>query len=106
MNKLTMTVLGALMCTSTVAIAQDAMKNDKMMHDQMMMDMKAMDSNGDSMISNDEYMKSNGATADHWASMKKNKDGMVSMKDMQMDHEMMMKKDGKMMKDDGMKKGG
>ncbi len=105
MNKFTMAAITALMCTSTIALAQDAMKQDKMMHDNMKMDMKAMDANSDGMISNEEYMKSDGATAEHWATMKKNKGGMVSMKDMKKDHMMMMKKDG-MMKDGKMMKDG
>lgn len=95
MNKLTMITMAALMCTSTAAFAQDSMKKDSMKNtDAMKADMTAMDTDGDGMISKDEYMKSDGATAANWMAMTKNKDGMVSIKDMQMHHDKMMKKDG------------
>ena len=58
------------------------------------MDMKAMDTNSDGMVSKDEYMKYQEA---QYEKMKKNKDGMVDMKDMGMMH-------GGMMKDDHMTK--
>ncbi len=60
-----------------------------------MMDMKAMDANHDGMISKKEFMKFH---EEMWAKMKKNKSGMVEMKDMEMMHSNMMK-DGTMMKD-------
>jgi hypothetical protein len=63
--------------------------------DDMMMDMKAMDTNHDGMISKKEFMKFH---EDMWAKMKKNKSGMVDMKDMEMMRGSMMK-DGTMMKD-------
>ena len=46
----------------------------------MAMDVKKMDSNGDGMISKEEYMKYQEAMFD---SMKKEKNGMVSAKEMQ-----------------------
>ncbi len=66
--------------------------------------MKMMDSNGDGMISKDEFMKHHEEMYD---GMKKNSSGMVSMKDMQA----MMKGGGKMaggkaMKHEGMSKDG
>ena len=66
----------------------------------MEMDMKMMDTNKDGMISKDEFMKYHEAM---WNKMKKNKGGMVDMKDMGMMHGDMMKGDN-MMKSDGMKK--
>jgi len=67
--------------------------------------MKMMDANADGMISKDEFMKHHEGMYDE---MKKNKSGMVSVKDMQM---MMMKDHGKMgsgkeMKHEGMSKDG
>lgn len=96
-------VVAALMCTSTFAFANDEMKHDGMMHDGMMQEgMKAMDTNGDGMISKDEFMKFHEAKFDK---LPKNKDGMVMMKDMEMmHHDKMMKHDAKMMKHDDMMK--
>jgi len=76
-----------LASTSSLAVAMDDMKPQG-----MMMDMKAMDTNHDGMISKKEFMKYH---EDMWAKMKKNKSGMVDMKDMEMMHEGMMK-DGAM----------
>ena len=74
-----------------------------------MMDMKVTDTNGDGMISKREFMKFH---EDMWAKMKKNKAGMVDVKNMQammsggmMKNESMMKDDS-MMKDGSMMKGG
>jgi hypothetical protein len=64
----------ALVGASTSAIAMD-------MHGDMKMDMKMMDANGDGMISKEEFMKHHEMMYDK---MKKNKDGMVDMKDMGM----------------------
>ncbi len=75
---------------SISAVAMDDMKPQG-----MMMDMKAMDTNHDGMISKKEFMKFH---EDMWAKMKKNKSGMVDIKDMEMMHEGMMK--------DGAMKGG
>jgi EF hand len=66
----------------------------------MLMDMNAMDTNHDGMISKKEFMKYH---EDMWAKMKKNKAGMVDIKDMQMMHGGTMN-DG-MMKDGTMKDG-
>jgi len=56
---------------------------------------RPLDTNHDGMISKKEFMKYH---EDMWAKMKKNKSGMVDMKDMEMMHGSMMK-DGTMMKD-------
>jgi hypothetical protein len=84
-------------CLASVSISALAM--DDMKPQGMMMDMKAMDINHDGMISKKEFMKFH---EDMWAKMKKNRSGMVDMKDMEMMHDSMMKdgamKDG-MMKD-------
>ena len=79
-----------LAVASISAVAMDDMKPQG-----MMMDMKAMDTNHDGMISKKEFMKFH---EDMWAKMKKNKSGMVDIKDMEMMHEGMMK--------DGAMKGG
>ena len=68
-----------------------------------MMDMKVMDTNGDGMISKQEFMKFH---EDMWAKMKKNKAGMVDVKDMQAMMSGGMMKNGSMMKDGSMMKGG
>jgi hypothetical protein len=82
------------------AVAMDDMKPQG-----MMMEMKAMDTNHDGMISKKEFMKFH---EEMWAKMKKNKSGMVDIKDMELMHNGMMKdgpmKDG-MMKDSPMKDG-
>jgi hypothetical protein len=80
------------------AVAMDDMKPQG-----MMMEMKAMDTNHDGMISKKEFMNFH---EEMWAKMKKNKSGMVDIKDMEQMHNGMMKdgtiKDG-MMKDGPMK---
>ena len=67
--------------------------------------MKMMDTNGDGMISKEEFMKHHEMM---WDKMKKNSAGSVDMKDMEamhkgmgVKHDMMMK-DGQPMKDDKM----
>ena len=73
----------------------DAMKESMPMKDGMgmkhgmHMDMKAMDTNHDGMISKAEFMKYHESM---FARMKKGSNGMVSMKDMEMMHDGMMKK--------------
>lgn len=100
MNKLLAAAMAtALMCTSAAAFSHDmAQQNDC-----MQMQMKSMDTNGDGMISQDEYMKAHEAM---WDKMPKNSQGMVSMKDMQMQMMHMshcgMMKNGKMMNNDKM----
>ena len=54
----------------------------------MKMDMKMMDTNGDGMISKDEFIKHHEIMYDK---MKKSSNGMVSVKDMQMMMDEMMK---------------
>jgi hypothetical protein len=88
---------------ATGAFAMDDMKSQG-----MMMDMNAMDTNHDGMISKKEFMKYH---EDMWAKMKKNKAGMVDIKDMEMMHGGMMKdgstmNDGSMTKDSSMMKDG
>ena len=64
-------------------------------HMDMKMDMKMMDTNGDGMISKEEFMKYHEMMFDK---MKKNKSGMVDMKAMEMmHHEMGGKQKGKSM---------
>lgn len=92
MNKSKSIVLAAILLgTAVSSVAADSMG----------MDMKMMDTNKDGMISKDEFMKYHEAM---WAKMKKNKSGMVDMKDMGAMHGDMMKGDG-MMKGDAMKGG-
>jgi hypothetical protein len=103
MNKFTVFVAAAVICASTSAMAMDDKKMDMKMDKKM--DMKMMDTNGDGMISKDEFMKYHEMMYDK---MKKNKTGMVDMKDMGMMHhdmDMMHKgktkdKDDARMKDD------
>ncbi len=86
--------------TGLASVSISAAAMDDMKPRGMMMDMKAMDTNHDGMISKKEFMKFH---EDMWAKMKKNKSGMVDMKDMEMMHDGMMK-DGAMK--DGMMKNG
>jgi hypothetical protein len=99
MSKLTMCLAVALIGCSASSMAMDDMKMNKSM------DMKMMDTNGDGMISRDEFMKYHEMMYDK---MKKNKAGTVDMKQMEMmHHDMEMKHKGKpMAKDDMMKKDG
>lgn len=98
MNKLLSILLGAALASVAVSVAAaDDTKQGKGMA--MGMDMKMMDKNGDGMISKDEFTKHHDAM---WQKLKKNKNGMVDIKDMKMMHDTMMK-DDKMMKGDGMK---
>lgn len=81
MNKLMWSVatLG-IVAASSMTFAADAMMMKGDASDQCMMDhMKKMDTNGDGMISKDEYMV---AMAKHWEMMHKSKGDMVSMDDM------------------------
>ena len=101
MSKLTMCMAVALIGASASSMAMDDMKMSKNMD--MKMDMKVMDTNGDGMISKDEFIKYHEMMYDK---MKKNKTGMVDIKEMEMmHHDMEMRKKGKPMgKDDMMKK--
>jgi hypothetical protein len=111
MKKLiSITLLAMLFGTGLVGCAQDSMKKDgmpmtdtmpitngspmakgrdKKMDMDMGMHMKMMDVNGDGMISKEEFMKFHESMFDK---MKKDSNGMVSMKDMRMMMEDMMKK--------------
>lgn len=89
MRKSTLLLAAALLGAGTSAVAADDMKMD------MKMDMKSMDANGDGMISKEEFMKFHEAMFDK---MKKNKAGMVDVKELEMMHhkmEMMHKDDMK-----------
>ena len=67
--------MAAMLGAGASALAKD----DMMMRP--MMDTKMMDANGDGMISKTEYMAYHESM---WMKMKKNKDGMVMVKDMGM----------------------
>ena len=86
MNKFNALAAAALLAAALPALAADNMGKGMGME----MDMKMMDTNKDGMISKEEFMKHHEAM---WEKMKKNKAGMVDMKDMGMMH------------GDGMKKG-
>jgi Ca2+-binding EF-hand superfamily protein len=79
--KLTASIIAsALMCISPLALANhdpDAVRTGS----------SEMDTNGDGMISQEEFMAHQRAV---WARMPKNKDGMVMVKDMRMHHDKMM----------------
>ena len=107
MKKLALTTIVAMIFGIGLAgCAQDSMKKEgmamkegmpmacdmpmaKSMGMDMGMHMKMMDTNGDGMISKEEFMKHHETMYDK---MKKNSNGMVSMKDMQMMMDGMMKK--------------
>ena len=104
MSKTLSILLGAaLLAVTSASVAADNMKPGA----GMKMDMKTMDRNGDGMVSKDEFMKHHEAMYDK---MKKNKDGMVDMKDMGMMMQSGMKDERMMksstMKDDKMMQGG
>jgi hypothetical protein len=86
MRKLQMTCLATLMAGACVGAGAA--------------DMAMMDTNRDNMISKDEFMKHHEAMFDK---MKKNGQGMVAVKDMQMSMDQPMRSGDKaMMKKDGM----
>ena len=91
MKKLRIVLLTTTLIGTSASIAW---AHDMKCHDGMSMDMTAMDTNGDGMISKDEFMKFHEVV---WDKMKKDANGMVSVKDMQMHHGAM--KNDKMMKD-------
>ena len=76
-------------------VATGALALDDMNPQGMMMDMNAMDTNHDGAISKKEFLRHH---ENMWAKMKKNKSGLVDMKDMEMMCDSMMK-DGTMTKD-------
>ena len=88
MKKLMMLLGAALLVSSAPSFAGGDKK----------MDPKMMDTNGDGMISRDEFMRHHEMM---WDQMKKNSSGMVDVKEMQDMHKMMHKshKDMKDMKD-------
>lgn len=99
MMKTIASLFGAiLLTTGLAAVAADAKQGGTMAMD---MDMSTMDTNKDGMISKEEFMKHHEAM---WEKMKKNKSGMVDLKDMgNMMHGGMMH--GGMMKDEKAMKG-
>ena len=92
-------VMAALICAPMFAFANTGMTHEDMSASQM----KSMDTNGDGMISKDEFMKAHEAK---WNAMQKNKDGMVSIADMEKMHHNKMAKhtDTKKTNDDMMMK--
>lgn len=101
MHKFALSLAIALLTVGPAAMAMDDMKTDKPMD--MKMAMKMMDANNDGMISKEEFMKHHEMMYDK---MKKNKGGMVDVKDMEMMHQhmQMMHKGKTMGKDDMTKK--
>ena len=81
----------AVVGTSYIAIAADDMKSEK----GMMMDMKKYDTNGDGMLSKEEFMKAHEAMFERM----KGPNGMISIKDMPMQGMGMMGKGNMMGKD-------
>ena len=95
MTKLLSIGIAAMVLAGVSGCAQDGMKRDGMQGNMAMKDgmgmsmMKMMDTNNDGMISRDEFMKHHESMYDK---MKKGSNGMVSMMDMQMMMDEMMKK--------------
>ena len=89
--------MAALACAPMLAFANTGMAHENMGASQM----KSMDTNGDGMISKDEFMKAHEAK---WNAMQKNKDGMVSIADMEKMHHDKMAKHSDMKKHDDMMK--
>lgn len=97
MRKLISISLVAMIFAGLSACAQDSMRGGMAMKDGMQMkdgmgmkmDMKMMDPNNDGMISKEEFMKHHESMYDK---MKKDSNGMVSVKDMQAMMDMMMMK--------------
>ena len=84
MNKLIFIIVsGALVCTSYSSFAAKDMKCGH-----GMMQMKNMDTDNDGTVSKEEFMKAHEAM---WDGMKKNKDGLVDVKEMEMMHKGMKK---------------
>ena len=81
MNKSTMLLALALMGAGACAMAADDTRMGE--HMDMKKHMKMMDTNGDGMISKDEFMKYHEMMFDK---MKKNKSGMVDIKEFEMMH--------------------
>ena len=96
MKKVIYLSLAATLFISLAGCAQDGMQPQGSMNDGMAMkegkgmktEMKMMDTNGDGMISKDEFIKHHEMMYDK---MKKSSNGMVSVKDMQMMMDEMMK---------------
>ncbi|NML86442.1 hypothetical protein [Polaromonas sp.] len=80
-------LIGLSGCAQDGMMKQDSMNGGMAMKDGM--GMKMMDTNGDGMISKDEFIKHHEMMYDK---VKKSSNGMVSVKDMQMMMDEMMKK--------------
>ena len=93
MRQMTVIFAVAMLASTTSAFAMDEMKMGQPMDMASMM--KMMDTNNDGMVSKEEFMKHHEMMFDK---MKKNKMGMVDMKEMSMMN-MGMSKDMKMTKD-------
>jgi hypothetical protein len=79
MNKLfSGLAVAVIVCASFPSLARDDMDCG---HD--MMQMKNLDPDNDGTVSKEEFMKAHEAM---WDKMKKNKDGLVDVKEMQMGH--------------------
>lgn len=79
MNRLfTSLAIAVIACVSLPSIARDDMDCGH-----GMMQMKNMDTDNDGTVSKEEFMKAHEAM---WEKMKKNKDGFVDVKAMQMGH--------------------
>ena len=93
MNKVIYLGLAATLFIGLSGCAQDGMMKQGSMNGGMAMKdgmgIKMMDTNGDGMISKDEFIKHHEMMYDM---MKKSSNGMVSVKDMQMMMDEMMKK--------------
>jgi hypothetical protein len=82
--------LAALMCTSSIALADQGMGSGDGQHrgqgQQAMMysQMKSMDTNADGLITKEEFMKAHEAM---WEKMPKNSTGAVSIADMEKAHQ-------------------
>jgi EF hand len=72
--------LGVTVCASLPSVARDEMD---CRDGHGMMQMKNMDTDNDGTVSKEEFMKAHEAM---WDKMKKNKDGLVDVKEMQMKH--------------------
>ena len=79
------TLCTAVAAATLLSVSMATLAHDEMHGKEMM---RAMDTNGDGMISRDEYMSYHQKM---WDSMKKNANGMVDMKDMEKMHEDKMK---------------
>jgi Ca2+-binding EF-hand superfamily protein len=89
MNKLLLVIF----CSALASLSLPSVARDDMKCGHGMMQMKNMDTDNDGTVSKEEFMKAHEAM---WDEMKKNKDGLVDVKEMQRMHKGMKKdKDAK-----------